>query len=58
MKRYDDTDDRYQQFVDDIVCSDDFEKCEKRDKKTSDCTIEKSRCWNVKKCPLGKSRRM
>ena len=54
----DDADEAYDRFVDDVLCSDAFQKCNKKDK-DSNCMLDKdkSRCWHVVECPLGKRRK-
>jgi hypothetical protein len=47
----------YDRWVDTIICSEDFVKCENRDDNGS-CleSKDKNRCWHLSKCPMGKRR--
>lgn len=69
-EEFDDSDLGYDRWVEGIICSDDFEKCEMKDSENN-CLVEstfteykikgkkemcRTRCWHIQKCPLGKAR--
>jgi hypothetical protein len=49
--------DEYDEMVDSIIMSDDFQNCEHKDKEDR-CLLEKDnpKCWYVYNCPDGKER--
>jgi len=48
----------YDEWVDTIICSEDFEKCEHRDGEST-CLLSKgkSKCWHLSECPAGYRRK-
>lgn len=46
----------YDARCDEIICSKDFRECSELTEE-SICKIERSKCWHIRKCPLGKDRR-
>lgn len=52
-KYADDTDRLYDEFVDDVLMSEDFRKCKDKGKDGTCLLHGKSRCWHVWKCPKG-----
>jgi hypothetical protein len=53
-----DGDYEYERFVDDVICSSDFQNCEHKSA-DGDCLLvkDRKRCWHIFSCPVGKSRR-
>ena len=48
----------YDEWVDTIICSEDFEKCKNKDVEGR-CLLskEKEKCWHLFECPVGYERK-